>query len=298
MTEAEWHRCEEPMKMLSLLVGKASERKLRLFESACCQRIRHFLLTDRAYENTRLEALFDRCEADNAPGFDSCNFGRQYLRDIVERDGRDHVAAAADALNLLSRVRPPPIRIPGELPDDVYLMTVTKRLARRCIDAINFAPEDEAKITGTTERAWQSEILRCIFGNHFRPAVLDPAWGTDTVTSLAQAIYEKRAFDRMPILADALEEAGCNHAVESPLVVDRFGARRDSGSSPGAVERQGTEGECTKDAAEQRSHLPFVFRGIPRYVRCVSLQPREMLESTSRDRIGSFETLIDVLIVF
>jgi len=32
-----------------------------------------------------------------------------------------------------------------------------------------------------------------------------------TVIKLAQAIYDDRAFDRLPILADALEEAGCTN---------------------------------------------------------------------------------------
>jgi len=55
-------------------------------------------------------------------------------------------------------------------------------------------------------------ILRCLFGNPFRPATLEPAWQTATVHGLAQAIYEERGFDRLPILADALEEAGCTNA--------------------------------------------------------------------------------------
>jgi hypothetical protein len=54
--------------------------------------------------------------------------------------------------------------------------------------------------------------LRDIFGNPFRPASLAPAWRTPAALKLAEAIYDERAFDRLPILADALEEAGCNDA--------------------------------------------------------------------------------------
>ena len=37
-------------------------------------------------------------------------------------------------------------------------------------------------------------------------------WNGRTVPRLARALYEERAFDRLPILADALEDAGCHHA--------------------------------------------------------------------------------------
>jgi hypothetical protein len=55
-------------------------------------------------------------------------------------------------------------------------------------------------------------LLRDIVGNPFRPVTLNPAWRTSNVTGLAQAIYDDRAFDRLPILADALEDAGCDNA--------------------------------------------------------------------------------------
>ena len=54
-------------------------------------------------------------------------------------------------------------------------------------------------------------LLRDILGNPFRPVALDPEWRTSTVVALAQGIYEERAFDRLPILADALQDAGCEN---------------------------------------------------------------------------------------
>jgi hypothetical protein len=59
---------------------------------------------------------------------------------------------------------------------------------------------------------WQADALRCIFGNPFRPVTAAPAWLTLAVRALARGIYEERAFDRLPVLADALEEAFCGEA--------------------------------------------------------------------------------------
>lgn len=64
-------------------------------------------------------------------------------------------------------------------------------------------------------RARAVALVREIFGNPFRPVTLDPAWlawNGGTVPALAQSIYDERAFDRMLILADALEDAGCHDA--------------------------------------------------------------------------------------
>jgi len=46
-----------------------------------------------------------------------------------------------------------------------------------------------------------------------RPVVvIDDSWRTANLSALAQAIYADRAFDRLPILADALEDVGCTNA--------------------------------------------------------------------------------------
>ena len=58
-------------------------------------------------------------------------------------------------------------------------------------------------------RFW--DPLEELLGNPFRPVAFDPAWRTEAVVGIARGIYNDRAFERMPILADALQDAGCEH---------------------------------------------------------------------------------------
>jgi hypothetical protein len=39
MTEEEWPACGDPQQMLTLLCGRASARKLRLFVAVCCAEV-------------------------------------------------------------------------------------------------------------------------------------------------------------------------------------------------------------------------------------------------------------------
>jgi hypothetical protein len=63
-----------------------------------------------------------------------------------------------------------------------------------------------------TEKKILAEVLRCIFGNPFRPVAFSPEWRTDTALSLAGQMYASRDFAAMSILADALQDAGCDSA--------------------------------------------------------------------------------------
>jgi hypothetical protein len=65
----------------------------------------------------------------------------------------------------------------------------------------------------------QAELVRCIFGNPFRPASVSPAWRTPQAVALAQAASDQREMPsgtldlaRLAVLADALEDAGCADA--------------------------------------------------------------------------------------
>ena len=67
------------------------------------------------------------------------------------------------------------------------------------------------------EQSAQCDLVRELIGNPFSPVPVTPepgpgSWNGGVIRQLAQAIYDERTFDRLPILADALEEAGCADA--------------------------------------------------------------------------------------
>jgi hypothetical protein len=68
---------------------------------------------------------------------------------------------------------------------------------------------------GPDGRRRVADVFRDVFGDPFAPPPLDPAWRTATAVGVARGVYADRAFDRLPILADALEDAGC----DSPAVL-------------------------------------------------------------------------------
>jgi len=55
-------------------------------------------------------------------------------------------------------------------------------------------------------------LIRDIFGNPFRPVAFSPDWRTSTAVAIARQMYDSRDFSAMPILADALQDAGCDNA--------------------------------------------------------------------------------------
>lgn len=76
----------------------------------------------------------------------------------------------------------------------------------------NKAEQNNTGSARTQEQSAQADLLREIVGNPFRSVAVDPTWlhgNGDIVAALAQGIDEERAFEHVPILADALEEAGC-----------------------------------------------------------------------------------------
>ena len=83
-----------------------------------------------------------------------------------------------------------------------------------------------------------------------------------TIPKLAQAIYEEKAFDRLPVLADALEDAGCTGTKYSTIfaaLAPTFGA---AGAGPAAGEGVGHDGTGVDDMHGVSYMLKFVARQI------------------------------------
>src|SRR5262245_30774690 len=95
----------------------------------------------------------------------------------------------------------------GEMSREIVLLLAGKEQW-----AVMAEPAWDAAVIWASEAFSPCRLIREIFGNPFRPPGDLPSWKTRTVLDLAQAIYPDEAFDRFPILADALEEAGCTHA--------------------------------------------------------------------------------------
>jgi hypothetical protein len=198
MTEAEWLACADPTSMLAFLQGKASERKLRLFACACCKHIWPLMTDDRSRRAVELAELsadhpvapetLDAVSGEAEEAFeDAITDSDESVKEDSTGLTWSQYAAACSAASYASN--------PSLRDEDVRVV----------IEAISDASSD-----ATAQRPWQAVVLRDIFGNPFRPVALDPAWRTSAAVGLAAAIYSDRAFDRFPILADALEDAGCD----------------------------------------------------------------------------------------
>ena len=69
---------------------------------------------------------------------------------------------------------------------------------------------EEHELEFSPAQAEMAVLLRDIVGNPFRPVAFNHLWRTPDIVALARDIYDRRAFDHMPDLADALEAIGCD----------------------------------------------------------------------------------------
>jgi hypothetical protein len=204
MSESEWLFSDDPNRMLGFLVGKASDRKLRLFAVACCRRIWQTLLRVAMIEEDQKEGC--RHAAETAERYADGEASEDDLRSCEIEYLPLHAAPAAPAAFLAS----------AGIPLDVHEVYDSAAQAAAWFSSGSDSEDEVWRKAYGAETAAQCALLRDLIGNPFRPVSLDPAWLTPNVTALAQAAYEERVLPRgnldsarLAILADALEDAGC-----------------------------------------------------------------------------------------
>ncbi len=204
MNEAEWLACAEPHPMLEFLGNRASARKLRLFACACCRRVGQLLGDGRARDAlVTAERVADGLAGDS------------------ERSAARKAAQQAAQSRAVTN-RPTVPKWERRVASAVYYALANPwetgyAVPRLAVEALfwqaggSSSPDWGAVVAA--ERQAQADLMRDLFGPlPFRPVPVSPAWLAwegGTVARLAGAAYDGRAFDRLPMLADALEEAGC-----------------------------------------------------------------------------------------
>ena len=195
MTEAEWLGCEDPERMFQgparpILdydreTWQQSKRRRKLFCAACAQLVSNLIVAE---ESRRALAWLEESVDEEPPAEERADVvgGAKWAAEGGRDYDRDAEGVAAEL-------------VCDAVAGDVEL--VLGYLLRSLEDAL---PENvPSRVAG---------LMRDIVGNPFRPVTLDPRWLTPNVVALAQTIYDERAFERMPILADALMDAGCDSA--------------------------------------------------------------------------------------
>jgi hypothetical protein len=189
MTEAEWLAGVEPAPLLEHLEGHVSDRKYRLLVCACCRAIWPWLNDPRSREAVETSERFADGEADAGELEQFRGRAWQAVKDLgLYHPLRIVPEAAAVAARFLSRETGP-----------------ARWMALAAAAAFLGKPQNE-RLCG---------LIRELFGNPFRPPEVHPAWlawQDGTVPRLARAVYDGRSFADLPLLADALEEAGCTDA--------------------------------------------------------------------------------------
>jgi hypothetical protein len=194
MSEAEWLACADPAAVLRELEWRCnaeevvlyrSHRKLRLFAVACCRAVWSRLTDERS---RRAVAVAER----DAHGLATKNERQRAIMALRSNEEPDETYPALDGFFVAA-----------------WTCNQEKQL-------IENAPHYLARLVRLgLQPAAQAALLRDIFGSPYRPAI--PVrrsvgwfrWNDGLVPRLAREIYDGRLWGKMPLLADALLDAGC-----------------------------------------------------------------------------------------
>jgi hypothetical protein len=200
VSEADWLAETHPFYMLNwwrYFRGKPSSRKRRLLACASCRLVWHLFA--------------DKCLRE------AVECAEQFVEGKASESELHSLSARARALGL---ARGEPL---GTMPFDApgrQSLADSWRVAHAASasagpedfsfgNAMHYVAQDGGRGRDTVD-VGQTALIREILGDTPYPVTLEPRWLTCNVVELANFIYDERAFDRLTLLADELEDTGCD----------------------------------------------------------------------------------------
>jgi hypothetical protein len=194
--EAEWLAHDSPAFLASFdKVRSAADRKRRLFACHCCRLIWDRLTDARSRTAVEVAEHFTEGAASGA--------------EVTAAEGgalataESAAQAVAEGISPQARATAAWAAVEASVPDPVPADVVRYVVPGRRVDPKRYAELARRVVA----------LLRCIFGNPFRPGTLAPdllRWRDGLLVAAARRMYDARDFSDMPVLADMLQDAGCD----------------------------------------------------------------------------------------
>jgi hypothetical protein len=198
--------------MLTLAAGRVSDRKLDLFNGWCCHALRPYLRDPRSRAAARYAEQHVDEGCPDTPE-------REAILEAAKKAVEELIKWADGAPTTLEIRRRRVYAFTAQIAQQALGHDQPSRgvWANAQLTAFAFGyanDEPPACLPGSEELRdehlrLQAQIFRDIVGDPFEPVAFDPRWRTEDTLGLARGIYEDRAFARLPLLADALMDAGC-----------------------------------------------------------------------------------------
>lgn len=205
MTEAQWLTCGDPQPMLESLRGKVTGRKLRLIAVAGCRHVTHLMTDARSRAAVEVAERYADGSATEIERQAALEAADEVMTEVTLRTPEVYSVSMSAAAAMNAADSDEGFVGPGA---ELFYLVANP------LDAIAYEKREQGSDAAAAvrdERGALAALLRDVAGPlPFRPIAFSAEWRTSTAVALARQMYEARDFGAMPILADALQDAGCD----------------------------------------------------------------------------------------
>jgi hypothetical protein len=209
VTEAEWHTCTDPQKMVEFLRLRGSSRKLRLFACACCRRIWHVLTADESRKAIEVAERYVDGSTTDAERRRARSAALDASKEILTSGGGDSAADMAASAACYAVESDEDFRSAPELDEFSAAWGAAYCAAQTAVYGVQRLPSRAAwtrlqNQARQVEQAVQAAFLRDIFGNPFRRVVMVAGRLIPTFQTQGQAAYDNRSLPAGTLEPDRL----------------------------------------------------------------------------------------------